>query len=386
MVRLQLDVDVQDFLQLTSPRSCIADAWEYAHQRPGTAESQLAIWRSSDLGEVAESQQLPILTKIVLKMISLDINSFLQASSSSIDDVDSYNRTALYWACSRGDDTTVQTLLNYRADVSLAERTGLTPLHIADSAAIVELLIAAGAKTDIRDTWDRTPLHWATYQGKSVKVVSALITGGADVNISRWNSSGYAECALHMAADFGNDELVQCLLEHGAEIDLRPHKTSLTPLGTAVWRSKPLTVQLLLARGADPGIVCAGGQAILHLAAAFADMETMGVLSANLCGNIGELDMELRNDGGQTARQVLEHRDGCEVGILELFDMLSDGIQRFRRNPILGSLVKVPGSKSFRAVEGAETAGELDVTVMQLDEEYGEDDFFDTFEMVQCEV
>jgi ankyrin repeat protein len=372
-----MDVNIQDFLQLTSNRSCIADAWEYAHQRPSTAETQLAIWKSSDLEEVEESQQLPVLTKIVLKMISLDINSFLQASSSSIDEIDSYNRTALYWACSRGDDMAVRILLGYHANVSLAERTGLTPLHIADSAAIVELLIAAGAMTDVRDTWDRTPLHWATYQGKSVEVVSALIAGGADVNISRWNSSGYAECALHMAADFGNDELVQCLLDNGAEINLRPHKTSLTPLATAVWRSKPLTVQRLLARGADPSTVCADGQTILHLAAAFADMETMGVLAANLCDNIEKLDVELRNDDGQTARQVLEQRDGCDVGLLELFDVLSDGIQRFHQDPVLGGC---------SAVEGAEKAREIGVTVIPLDEENGEDNFFDTLEMVEYET
>src|SRR5271170_631440 len=106
-----MDVDIQDFLQLTSNRSCIADAWEYAHQRPGTAETQLAIWKSSDLEEVEESQQLPVLTKIVLKMISLDINRFLQGTSSSIEGIGFYHPPALHRACSRGDDMTVRTLL-----------------------------------------------------------------------------------------------------------------------------------------------------------------------------------------------------------------------------------------------------------------------------------
>jgi Ankyrin repeats (3 copies) len=316
-------------------RSVIADAWEYAHQHPTTAQARLSIWKSADLEEVTEAQQLPVLTKIVLKFVTLDLEAYLQASTSSIDDVDSYKRTALYWASSRGDETAVRFLLESGADVTIPEKTGLTALHIADSSAIVELLLRYGAQTECRDHWDRTALHWGCYQGKSVDVLTSLLDGGADVNAKRWNSSGYEETALHMAADFGREDLVACLLDHGASIDSCPHANSLTPLSTAIWRSKSKIVQILLQRGADVTLKSARDQTILHISASFSNIATIQVLTrAELRG----LHTDTKDCDGHTAWEIFRLRDDQSRELTEAFQELLESVDESRLEDISDGL------------------------------------------------
>ena len=48
-----------------------------------------------------ESQQFTKLHKIVLKLISIDIEQELEVSTSTIDSTDSTGRTALAWASAR---------------------------------------------------------------------------------------------------------------------------------------------------------------------------------------------------------------------------------------------------------------------------------------------
>jgi hypothetical protein len=75
-------------------------------------------------------------------------------------------------------------------------------------------------------------------------LVKALVDAGADVNAISWGPT-----PLEIAAREGEREIVECLLEHGADIN---RKGIEFPLHAAVGSLHVSVVQLLLERGADP--------------------------------------------------------------------------------------------------------------------------------------
>ncbi|MFC6092810.1 ankyrin repeat domain-containing protein [Saccharothrix lopnurensis] len=90
--------------------------------------------------------------------------------------------TALQAAASRGDDTTVRTLLGGGADVLVTERSGQTALHKAaeqGSAEVVTALVRAGSIVDAPvATTGQTPLHIAVRHGNT-GAARVLLASGA---------------------------------------------------------------------------------------------------------------------------------------------------------------------------------------------------------------
>lgn len=93
----------------------------------------------------------------------------------------------------------------------------------------VKALIAAG--TDINSTgqFGWTALHLAIYDWKK-EIIGWLLQHGADVNIKADDGC----TALHYAANYGDRDLVESLInEHGADIHAIDNR-GLTPLETGV--------------------------------------------------------------------------------------------------------------------------------------------------------
>lgn len=81
-----------------------------------------------------------------------------------------------------------------------------------------------------------------------------------------WRSSS-DNTALHLACWFGYRDVIEFLLERGAELEAR-NLAEETPLGVACSRGKAEIVDLLLARGADPSARDRQQRSLLHLACA----------------------------------------------------------------------------------------------------------------------
>ena len=129
-------------------------------------------------------------------------------------------------------------------------------LHLATRRSFLagmRSLLRAGALVDIRDQSQSTPLHRAVAQG-SLLSVKLLLENGADPSLR----TSLRINALQIAAGHGFNEIVQILLEHGADIDAHDlsceTQGSHPALATAVYYNKPMTVQLLLHRGANVNI------------------------------------------------------------------------------------------------------------------------------------
>ncbi|KAJ8674387.1 hypothetical protein QAD02_005649 [Eretmocerus hayati] len=160
---------------------------------------------------------------------------------------------------------------HYKSEVSY-------PLHMAvrdGNEEAIKYLIEKGARVDVFDLWNRTPLHIAA--SRDVTLTMLLIDRGANVNAfdptpldwmirSRMKTRMKARMGvsdeefntdpsirpcypLHMAVRAGKDEVIECLIEKGAHVDVFDDWGH-TPLHIAAALDLKLT-KLLIDRGAN---------------------------------------------------------------------------------------------------------------------------------------
>lgn len=113
----------------------------------------------------------------------------------------------------------------------------------------VQTCLANREDVNARDEKGYTALLWCCFRGKvgdQLAVASLLVGAGADVNaIVQPKGDG----CLHLAAQSSNKQLVEYLLESGANINLVADE--LTPLMVAIRCREVEIAKLFLARGAD---------------------------------------------------------------------------------------------------------------------------------------
>lgn len=112
-------------------------------------------------------------------------------------------------------------------------------------------------------------------RARNLPAVHALLRHGADPNAT---VAGFADSALVSALPAGID-MVQLLLDYGAEINAQREPTRFTVLHQATWTDRTQIIALLLARGADATLVNASGKTALDIAQARAVIATQDVLN-----------------------------------------------------------------------------------------------------------
>lgn len=144
--------------------------------------------------------------------------------------------------CGRND--IVEFLLMQGTDPNAMTMMSETPLHwaaISDQSEVVEYLLRAGgdANSATQLTKER-PVHFASMLNCKEALRSLLVS--ADVKAQ--SSEGWT--ALHYAAAYGHQRIVEILISHGAEIDAETHSSGTTPLVLASkYGHEPVTSTLL---------------------------------------------------------------------------------------------------------------------------------------------
>jgi ankyrin repeat protein len=121
--------------------------------------------------------------------------------------------TPLLRAAKAGDVVAMKLLLEKGADPRLATRAGINPL-----------MAAAGLGTKEEDTTGRRKT-----QADAIEAIKLLLDAGVDINAA----DNRGQTALHGAAFWGLDDVVQFLAAHGAKLDVKDRQGK-TPLDAAM--------------------------------------------------------------------------------------------------------------------------------------------------------
>ena len=197
-------------------------------------------------------------------------------------------QTALIWAISQRHPEVVEELVKAKADVNLASKTGSTPLMFAAQGDLksAKILLAAGAHPNVQHPDNgQTALIIASTM-HNTDVVEALLENGADPNIRDGNTF----TALHGAvrdSEYGVDnanradaaKTVKVLLAHGADPNARIDQKrqtvralnelsfqGATPLLLAAEVNSLDAIKELVKGGADPKIATEQGTTALTVA------------------------------------------------------------------------------------------------------------------------
>lgn len=195
--------------------------------------------------------------------------------------------TPLMYASAFGNAEMMDVILRAGADVNARNDFGASALLWAASDLLkVRLLLAAGADVNVRSNAGRTPLMAAAYADGSLKIVKLLVAKGARIDVKEADETPL----LNIAAQSDNSAVVRFLIARGTAAD-STDAVGQTPLFWAATNGNAELTGELLGRGADPrrvtadimlrvknGPIEAGRIGVLNLAAAYGGARSIGLL------------------------------------------------------------------------------------------------------------
>ena len=173
-----------------------------------------------------------------------------------------FRMTPLHKSAEKGCLEVAEYLLENGAEVDSRDFVFQTPLFLAvekNHLEMAKLLIKNGADVNTNDSSLYRPLHIAAQ--KNYEITKLLLESGADPNNT--NQHGYAP--IHYAALNGKNDIVELLILHHADVNLRDEKDYTALMAVAsqeILKGSDLisTTKLLLEKGADPSIVNKDGK------------------------------------------------------------------------------------------------------------------------------
>ena len=184
---------------------------------------------------------------------------------ADVNAINKDNETALLIACMNGQNDAINVLLEAGADTNITETYGHTCLHIAVNAncgkQTVQAIIDHGADVNAINKYNETALLIACMDGK-IDAINVLLEAGADTNITE----AYGHTCLHKAVNANCDEqTVQAIIDHGADVNAI-NKDNETALLIACMNGQNDAINVLLEAGADTNITQTDGHTCLHKA------------------------------------------------------------------------------------------------------------------------
>ncbi|XP_053209790.1 rabankyrin-5-like [Panonychus citri] len=252
------------------------------------------------------NDETPLSMAIRLKL--LDIAQLLIDEGANVNIKDSTGFTLLHKAIINEDSRGALFLLNHGADINLCTPTGETPLQLVVKHQLESVLIdlcSKGADVNTLDENGNSPL-WIALESKNEDIASILVQYECDTNCWGEGPGGCWQTILHRSLDENNEFIAVFLIRSGCDLN-SPRKPSpdgkgdeeahdgQTPLHMACAWGLENVVQTLLEFGANVNIQDADGKTPLHIAI-FNQHST--IISLLLCHP--SLNLNLRDKTGCT--------------------------------------------------------------------------------------
>ena len=196
--------------------------------------------------------------RTAMRVGNIEMIQRLLKAGAEINSVGAFHTGPVHQAAEKGEIEILNVLLDAGADVTLKGWFGKTPLEIAASeghAAVVRRLLQEGPEINsICDNYNhndydnRGALHYAA-EKDDVEILNLLLDAGADVNLK----SRFGRTAIRVAACHGHIAAVRKLLQAGADVNISDDFRR-TPLMDAAGKGWIEVVDCLLEAGANPDI------------------------------------------------------------------------------------------------------------------------------------
>jgi serine/threonine-protein phosphatase 6 regulatory ankyrin repeat subunit B len=186
--------------------------------------------------------------------LSVVIVQWLIEAGTAKNSVDAHGRSPMHHAALGGHIEPLQVLLERAVDLDIKDNLGRTALDLAieekKSAAIVALV----GKTYLYDTQGNTTLHLASAIDNADALQEWIKLNKTSYlfrkrSVNDLNNEG--ESALHIATKKKLLLNMRCLLDEGADVNLKTATTGRTPLHYAAVEHSRQAIELLLKRGGD---------------------------------------------------------------------------------------------------------------------------------------
>lgn len=128
--------------------------------------------------------------------------------------------------------------------------------------ARVKALVAQGVDVSEVDSSGDSPLIMAAYEGHT-EIVECLLEAGADVTAV---DPGMQATALHAAAYAGRTDAARLLIRYGIDIDKQGPRNGYTALHDAIWQDNVDTARVIIDAGPNLGLKSHDGDTPLEFA------------------------------------------------------------------------------------------------------------------------
>jgi len=183
----------------------------------------------------------------------LDITrSLLKLDPGHVNFKDEKGKTMLFYAAKKGYAQLTKYLISRGARVNIRDKWNFTPLHEAADKAVAEILIDNGALVNIQSNSGLSPLQTAVY-GLRIETARFLVE-------KRANSNFFLDAAI------GRLDQIKKQVSRNPSIVNNKGMGDWTPLHHATVTGQYPTVEFLISKGADLNALTSKGESPLHLA------------------------------------------------------------------------------------------------------------------------